>query len=81
MRASDKPLFEVGRYTDDPLLAGYTYSAVEGLIANSSAIVAHAVGQGRVIGFTDNVNHRGYWRGTEKLMANAIFMSPFITAR
>ena len=81
LRAADKPYFEVAKYTADPLLAGYTDANVESIIADTSAIVAHRVGQGRVIGFTDNVNHRGYWLGTEKLMANAIFMAPFINYR
>lgn len=81
IRAADKPYYQVAQYTANPLLAGYTDSNVESIIADTSAIIAHRVGQGRVIGFTDNVNHRGYWRGTEKLMANAIFMAPFINYR
>lgn len=81
LRAADKPYFEVAKYTTEPLLAGYTDANVESIIADTTAIVAHRVGQGRVIGFTDNMNHRGYWRGTEKLMANAIFMAPFINYR
>ena len=68
----------------DPLGGHDPYSsskACQDLIAQSSAIIAHPYGQGRVIGFADNVNFRGYWRGTEKLMANAIFMAPLIKIR
>ena len=81
MNAVDKPFIEVAQYSNTPLLGGYSAQALQDLIAQSSAIVAHPYGRGRVIGFTDNVNFRGYWRGTEKLMANAIFMAPLIKIR
>lgn len=81
MNGVDKPFIEVAKYSQSPLLGGYSAQAMQDLIAQSSAIIAHPYGQGRVIGFADNVNFRGYWRGTEKLMANAIFMAPLIKIR
>ena len=81
MNAIAKPFIEVAQYSNTPLLGGYSAQALQDLIAQSSAIVAHPYGRGRVIGFADNVNFRGYWRGTEKLMANAIFMAPLIKIR
>ena len=81
LNAHSKPFIEVGKYTQSPLLGGYTAPELQTLIAGSSAIVAHPYGKGTVIGLTDNVNFRGYWRGTEKLMANAVFMAPLITLR
>jgi hypothetical protein len=68
----------VARYTESPLLAGYAASELEELVANSAAIVAHNYGRGKVIAFADNVNFRGYWYGTSRLLSNAIFMSGFI---
>jgi hypothetical protein len=81
LKAVDKPFISVAKYSMEPLLGGYSAEAMQELIAQSSAIVAHPYGRGQVIGFTDNVNFRGYWRGTEKLMANAVFMAKLITIR
>ena len=60
------------------MLAGYASQEMQELIANTAAIIAHRVGKGRVIAFSDNVNFRGYWRGTRRLMSNAIYMNQFI---
>jgi hypothetical protein len=35
-------------------------------------------GRGVVIAFVDNIHFRGYWDGTNKLMANSIFMSSLL---
>ena len=39
----------------------------------SASAVVSGLGRGRVICFADNPNFRGYWWGTNKLMANGIF--------
>ncbi|MFT4941484.1 MAG: hypothetical protein ACI88A_004554 [Paraglaciecola sp.] len=78
MLKPDAPFMTVARYTESPLLAGYAASELEELVANSAAIVAHNYGRGKVIAFADNVNFRGYWYGTSRLLSNAIFMSGFI---
>jgi hypothetical protein len=80
MRNPDKPFVTVARYTQDPLLAGYTSKELQELIGNSAAVVAHNHGKGKVIAFSDNINFRGYWRGTSRLLSNAVFMSSFINA-
>jgi hypothetical protein len=36
------------------------------------------MGQGRVIGFTENLCFRAFWFGTNKLFTNAIFYGPVI---
>jgi hypothetical protein len=33
-------------------------------------------GSGRVIVFADNPVYRGFWRGTAKLLTNAILLGP-----
>lgn len=74
----EKPFVTVAKYTEKPLMAGYTSDELEDLISDSAAIVAHRMGRGRVIGFVNNPNFRGYWYGTSRLMSNAIFMATFI---
>jgi hypothetical protein len=80
MQVPDGPFTMVAQYKEQPLMAGYTATELEDVIADSAAIVAHSVGRGKVIAFADNVNFRGYWYGTSRLMSNAIFMSGFINA-
>ncbi|TDF36395.1 peptidase M14 [Alteromonadaceae bacterium M269] len=80
MQLPNRPFVTVAKYTDKPLMAGYTATELEDTIADSAAIVAHNVGRGKVIAFTDDLNFRGYWYGTSRLLSNAIFMSGFIDA-
>jgi hypothetical protein len=81
MRQPDKPFVTVARYSKSPLLAGYTAEELHKQIAGSAAIVSHSFGKGKVIGFATNVNFRGVWYGTSRLMSNAIFMAGFINAQ
>ena len=78
MLKPEKPFVTVATYSAKPLLAGYTAEELQQLIAKSAAIVAHNVGQGKIIAFNTNVNFRGVWQGTSRLMDNALFMSAFI---
>lgn len=81
MQVPDKPFVTAAQYNRDPLMAGYTSDELQKLIGGSAAVVAHTVGSGRVIAFSDNPNFRGYWYGTSRLLSNAIFMSAFINAK
>ena len=80
MNQPDKPFVTVARYVKSPLMAGYTADELQTLIGGSAAIVSHNFGKGKVIGFATNVNFRGVWYGTSRLMSNAIFMAGFIDA-
>lgn len=80
MRKPNKPFINVATYTTTPLLAGYTATELQHLIGQSAAVVSHNVGKGKVIAFANNINFRGVWYGTSRLMSNAIFMSGFINA-
>lgn len=62
-------------YTDEPLIGGYTSDELKEQVAGSASVVVQRRGKGRVIAFVDNVNFRGYWFGTSKLMGNAVFLS------
>jgi hypothetical protein len=81
MRQPDKPFITVASYVKSPLMAGYSAVELQKLIGASAAIVSHNFGKGKVIGFATNVNFRGVWYGTSRLMSNAIFMAGFINAK
>ena len=80
MRQPDKPFITVASYVKSPLMAGYSADELQKLIGGSAAIVSHSFGKGKVIGFATNVNFRGVWYGTSRLMSNSIFMAGFINA-
>jgi hypothetical protein len=65
-------------YTANPLASGYIHPSNLEQIKNSGAIRVSGVGRGRVIGFVDNPNFRGFWFGTNKLFMNAIFFGQTI---
>ena len=79
LEVPSSPFVSVARYNDEPLLAGYAAAENREVIGGKTAILAHRLGSGRVIGFADNVNFRAYFWGTAKLLSNAIFMAPAIT--
>ena len=73
MIASDSPFVNVGKYTDNALLSGYTDDKLVNRLANTASLLAHNVGAGRVIATTNNLAFRGYWDGTTKLLSNVLF--------
>jgi hypothetical protein len=81
VRQTKKPFITPFKYTQEPLLSGYADPKLADLVADSPAVIAHRLGNGRVIGFVDNMNFRGYWYGTSKVFANAIYLADFIQAR
>jgi len=78
LKTSGNPFENIAIYKPKPLVAGYTADELQALIGNTTAVVVKKQGQGVVIGFVDNIHFRGYWDGTNKLMANSIFMSPLL---
>ncbi|TKB02655.1 peptidase M14 [Alteromonas portus] len=78
VEASSSPFITPARYTDEPLMAGFSDNAMVALMAESTAVTTQKTGRGVVIGFTDNTQFRGYWYGTNKMLANAIYQSHFI---
>jgi len=65
-------------YKEDPLLSGYIPFGKTEIIENSASILVNSYGDGKIISFLDNPNFRGYWYGTSKLVANAIFFAHVI---
>jgi len=75
LEVTDSPFEDIAKYTEEPLMAGYSADEMQALIRNTTAIVAVKRQKGVVIGFVDNVHFRGYWDGTNKLTANALYLS------
>ena len=61
------------QYTKNPLLSGYISKENLELIKGTIPFKVDRLGQGKVIGFTDNTNFRAFWYGTNKLLMNALF--------
>ncbi|BFT31993.1 M14 family metallopeptidase [Alteromonas sp. D210916BOD_24] len=78
VKADSSPFVTPARYTQSPLMAGFSDTAMVALMADTTAVTTNKLGQGIVIGFTDNTQFRGYWYGTNKMLANAIYQSHFI---
>ena len=66
-------------YTSNPLQSGYISEERLEMLKNSSMAGTSAVGQGAVIGFTDNLNFRAFWFGTNKMFMNALFFGHTIS--
>lgn len=59
-------------FTKQPLLAGYLHPSHTGLVAEAAPLYLQPMGSGRIVHFAINPNFRGFWRGTERLMGNAV---------
>ena len=60
------------RYTDVPLVSGYSPRAFAESAAGSAGIVVSGISGGRSISFSSNPNFRGFWYGGNRLFMNAI---------
>jgi len=58
---------------DDPWLAGYISDENREWLQGSPSVIADQLGRGSVVLLVDNINFRGYWRGTSRLFLNALF--------
>jgi hypothetical protein len=61
-------------------LSGYASDENEARLAGSPSVVADQLGQGSVVLLIDNPNFRGYWRGTNRLLINALFFGDHVRA-
>lgn len=67
------------RYTESPLVSGYSSKENLEFAKNTAGVVVTRLGSGRVIQFTDNHNFRAFWWGSNKLFLNALFFGPYIS--
>jgi hypothetical protein len=68
------------RLSERPLLSGYLHRDAARHISGGGSIIVSAVRDGRSIVMSDNPVFRGFWRGTERLLVNAVFFGPVIRA-
>lgn len=67
-------------FAQAPLLAGYASERNLTQIAGSAAAVVGTQGRGTVIHFAHSPTFRAYWRGTEKLVLNAVLFGSAMRA-
>ena len=72
--ASDNPFALVARYDeDDPILSGYASQQNRDRLEGAGVVHAERTGSGSVILFADNPVYRAYYRGSARLVTNALF--------
>jgi len=81
LQPSEQAFSNVGLYAQRPQLAGYTAAEYVERIAGSAALVAHNLGQGRVIAMTDNPVFRGYFVGSTRLLINSLYLSKMFSSQ
>ncbi len=73
--AGEDPFAAPARYTQEPLVSGFAAKERVERIAGTPALRAERVGGGLAIALIDDPVFRGVWYGTEKFLANALFLS------
>ena len=67
-------------FSSSSLVRGYIASQNYSKLQNSAFAGVSTIGQGKVIGFTDNLCFRAFWLGTNKMLMNAVFYGPIVNA-
>lgn len=78
LEKSKNPYANPATYSANPLLSGYISKENYNKLKDSSVSGVSVLGQGRVIGFTDNLYFRAFWLGTSRILTNAIFYGHFL---
>ena len=73
MEPAEQPFVTVARYSDQVQLAGYADPALVKAFRNSATVLAHNVGDGRIVAMTDNPVFRGYFVGSGRLLVNSLY--------
>jgi hypothetical protein len=66
------------RYVESPLIAGFIGTQRQAEMSNQAAVIAERQGAGLVVRFANNPVFRGFWRGSERLFNNALYMGQVI---
>jgi len=75
---TDNSIASPMKYTERPVVSGYTSLRNKKLAKGAVAVHCAANGGGKVIALVDNPNFRGYWLGGSKLFANCLFFNDLI---
>ena len=78
LSATENTYARAGRYAEQPLATGYLSAATRARLSGTTALDATRFGRGVVIRMADDYVFRGYWIGTEKLLANALLFGALI---
>ncbi|RAW03504.1 zinc carboxypeptidase [Pseudochryseolinea flava] len=81
MEKSKNPYANPLVLTGAPLQSGYISKTNYPKVKDTAVVGVTGIGQGQVIGFTNNVCFRAFWFGTHKLLTNAIFYGPIISSK
>jgi hypothetical protein len=74
LEPSDNAYSSPVRYSEEPLMSGYIGPQRQDEIRGQPAVIAERQGKGLVVRFANNPLFRGFWRGTERLWINALYM-------
>jgi hypothetical protein len=69
-----RPGANVARYAAQPLLSGFISRRNLAALAGTPAVIAMQEGRGRIIVIADDPAFRAFWRGTDRLLLNAILL-------
>ncbi len=75
LKPAKRDFITVATYAEEPLMAGYASPDNIETIKSTPAIIAISKGRGSIVMFNDNPNFRGYWMGSARLFANALFFN------
>jgi hypothetical protein len=59
--------------TENSLQSGYLYREYKDKLKGNAIVNMETIGRGRVITYSDNMNFRSFWFGTNKLLLNGLF--------
>ncbi len=65
---------DVGVYADEPVLSGYASASTEARLAGAAGLKAGRLGAGRVVLMDFDPAFRAFWRGTDGLLLNAVYL-------
>ena len=66
------------RFDTNPYISGWVSSENLERISGAPVVTVQSIGKGKLIGFHETMNFRGFWMGTHKLFANAVFFGGII---
>jgi len=66
------------RFDSDPYVSGWVSKENLGRIKGAPVISVQSLGRGKLISYYEDMNFRGNWPGTNKLLANGIFFGRVI---
>jgi len=78
VKPSGKKYTEPVRFDSEPYVSGWVSEENLERISGAPVVSVQPVGMGKVISYHEDMNFRGFWRGTHKLFANSLFFGAVI---